>query len=59
MASAANKKIIPCAISGSYNIFKRNLTITYGDPIDITDLTLEEANNSLRKKIEKLLYKEN
>lgn len=59
MANAANKKIIPCAISGSYNLFKRNLTITYGDPIDTTDLTLEEANKLLRENIEKLLYKEN
>ena len=55
MASKANKKIIPCAIIGKYKIFRRSLTIKYGEAIDVSGMEIEEANLLLRNKIIKLL----
>lgn len=55
MASQSNKKIIPCAISGKYKLFRRGLVVKYGEALDISGMELEEANLLLRNKIIELL----
>lgn len=55
MAKEANKKIIPCAIIGKYKIFRRRLTLKYGEAIDVSGMELEDANLLLRNKIIELL----
>ena len=58
LAQKTDSYIVPFAITGDYKFRSKNLKITYGKPFKITDMTLEEANDKLYKKIEKLL-KEN
>lgn len=55
MAKATGKKIVPCAITGSYKIFRSTVKVRYGKAIDISDMELEEANELLRNKIMELL----
>ena len=55
MASVTGKKIIPCAITGNYKIFRSNLKIKYGKAIDVNGMDLIDANNLLREKILELL----
>ena len=55
MASQSNKKIIPCAISGKYKLFRRGIVVKYGEALDIGGMELEEANLLLRNKIIELL----
>lgn len=58
LAQKTDSYIVPFAITGDYKFRSKNLKITYGKPFKITNMTLEEANDKLYKKIEKLL-KEN
>ena len=55
MACRSGKKIIPCAISGSYKMFRSSVVIRYGKAIDVSGMELEEANLLLRNKIIELL----
>jgi len=55
MAKEGNKKIVPCAISGKYKLFRSNVVIRYGKAIDISDMELDRANDLLRSKIIELL----
>ncbi len=56
LAKETNTKIIPLAISGRYLPF-HGLTIEYGDPIDVSNMELEEANQLLEEKVRELLLK--
>ena len=58
MASVTGKKIIPCAITGEYKVFRSTLRVRYGEAIDISGMELEEANNLLREKILLLMEEE-
>ena len=55
LAQKTNSYIVPFAITGNYKFRSKNLTITYGKPFKINDMTLEEANDKLYKTVEKLL----
>ena len=55
-AKKTNVCIIPFAITGSYNIFKRNLKQIYGKPYKVTG-DLEKENKKLMKKVENLIKK--
>lgn len=59
MAKKANCKIIPYSITGDYKFRSKNLKIEFGAPLDISQLSTEEANNLLYKKVKKLLLKNN
>ena len=55
MAKETGKKIVPCALSGSYKFFRSTIKVVYGEAIDISDMELEDANELLREKIILLL----
>ncbi len=54
MAKDTNTKIIPFAITGSYQLFKR-IKIKFGEAITIKSDDLEYENNKLRNTIEKMI----
>ncbi len=56
LAKETGTKIIPFAISGKYRPF-HGLTIEYGQPIDISNMELQEANELLKEKVTELLLK--
>ena len=55
LAEKTDSYIVPFAITGDYKFRSKNLKITYCRPFKINDMTLEEANDKLYKKVEKLL----
>ena len=55
MAHDTKTKIIPFAIKGKYQIFSKNLVITFGEAIDVYSENLTEENDKLRKIIMELL----
>ncbi len=48
--------IVPFSITGSYNIFKRNIRLIYGKPYKVTG-DLEIENEKLMKKVKDLIKK--
>ena len=58
MAKKTNATIVPFGITGDYKFRSKNLTIRYGTPFKVGNMTLEEANNKLYKEVERLM-KEN
>ena len=57
LAQKTNTKILPFAIRGDYKIFKNDLEIEFGKPIDVIGKQKEEANEYLRNEVLKLLEK--
>lgn len=55
MAQKSNATIVPCVITGKYKFRSKNLKITYGNPFKVDDMSLEEANDLLRKEMLRLL----
>ena len=55
MASKTDATIVPFGITGDYKFRSKNLTIRYGKPFKVGNMTLEEANNKLQKEVEKLM----
>ena len=55
MAKRAQSKIIPYAITGDYRFRSKDLQIRFGEPLDMADLTVEEANTLLYNTIKELL----
>ncbi len=55
MGQRAECPVIPYSIVGDYRFRSRNLTITFGEPIDVTNLSVEEANGILFDKVKELL----
>ena len=58
MANKTDSYIVPFGITGDYKFRSKNLTIRYGKPFKIGNMTLVDANNKLYKEVEKLM-KEN
>lgn len=58
MAKKTNATIVPFGLTGDYHFRSKNLTVRFGTPFKVNDMSLEEANNKLYKEIEKLM-KEN
>ena len=55
MAQRTGCKLIPYAVTGDYCFRSRNLKITYGEPLDVYNLSVEEANELLRNTILKMM----
>ncbi len=55
-AKKTNCYIVPFSITGSYNIFKRNIKLTYGKPYKVTG-DLEKENEKLMRKVIDLIKK--
>ncbi len=58
MAKKTNATIIPFGLTGDYKFRSKNLTIRYGTPFQVGDMSLEEANLKLYQEVEHLM-KEN
>ncbi len=57
MASKTNATIVPFGITGDYKFKSKNLTIKYGKPFKVENMTLEEANNKLFEEVKNLITK--
>ena len=55
IAKQSNAKIIPFAIKGGYKIFRKGLNIEFGEPLDISKMEIEEANEVVRNEVLDLL----
>lgn len=58
MAQKTNATIVPFGLTGDYKFRSKNLTIRFGKPFKVGDMTLEEANKKLYNEIGRLM-KEN
>ena len=59
MAKRTGCKLIPYAVTGDYKFRSRTLKITYGEPLDIKDLSVEEANQLLYDTVKKMMIENN
>ena len=57
MAKKTGATIVPAGITGDYKFRTKNLTLRFGTPFKVDDMTLEEANNKLRDEVGKLMRK--
>ena len=57
MAKKTNSKLVPFGITGDYKFRSKNLVARFGNPIEIGDMSLEEANKKLEKAIKDLMRK--
>lgn len=57
LAKKTNTKIIPFAIKGKYKLFRKSVKLEFGEPIDFSEMELEEANRYLENQVLKLLRK--
>ena len=55
MAKKTNATIVPFGLTGDYKFRSKNLTIRYGTPFKVENMTLEEANDKLYNEVEKLM----
>ncbi len=55
MAKRANCKVVPYSITGEYKFRSKDLKITFGEPLDLSDMSVEKANLLLYEKIKTLL----
>lgn len=58
MGIRTNSQVIPYAITGAYRFRSKNLKITFGKPLDVKDLPVEEANEQLFGTIKEMLLLE-
>ncbi len=57
IAKQSNSKIVPFAIKGEYKLFRKKLIIEFGEPVDVSQMELEEANDYIRNEVLNLLRK--
>lgn len=55
MAQKTGATIIPFGITGDYKFRSKNLTIRYGKPFKVDNMTLIEANDKLYNTVKKLM----
>ncbi len=55
MTQRTGCKLVPYAIKGDYRFRSKNLRITFGKPIEIQGMSVEEANALLYSNVKKLL----
>lgn len=55
MAKKTDAYIVPVGITGEYKFRSKDLTIRIGKPFKVSDLSLEEANEKLKKEISSLM----
>ena len=51
LAKKTNALIVPFAIAGSYKLFRYDMSVRFGKPLDISDIELTEANDILYQNI--------
>ena len=55
MAKKTDAYIVPVGITGKYKFRSKDLTIRIGKPFKVSNLSLEEANEKLKKEISSLM----
>lgn len=55
MAQETNSLIVPFGVTGDYKVSNNNLTLRFGNPINVNNMDLEEANKCLRNTVKKLV----
>ncbi len=55
MAKKSDAYIVPFGLTGDYKFRSKNLTVRYGEPFKVNDMTLEEANIRLYNEVERLM----
>lgn len=55
MAKKADAYIVPFGLTGDYKFRSKNLTIRYGEPFKVGNMTTEEANEKLYREVERLM----
>lgn len=55
MAKRTNCKVVPYSITGDYKFRSKNLKIVFGEPIDFSDNTVEEANEILFNTVKRMI----
>ena len=55
LAKKNNALVIPVGVSGDYKFRPKNLVARIGEPIDVSEMDLEEANEKLHKAVETLI----
>ena len=57
MAQNTGALIVPCAIRGKFKVFRKGLEIEYGKPLDVSGMTVEDANDFVKNEVLNLLRK--
>lgn len=57
MAKETNATIVPFVITGKYKFWNNNLKVTFLKPFKVNNMSLDEANNKLRRMMLKELKK--
>lgn len=55
MAKKTDAYIVPFGLTGDYKFRSKNLTVRYGEPFKVGDMSVEEANRKLRSEVERLM----
>lgn len=55
LAKKTDAYLVPFGITGDYKFRSKNLTIRYGKPFKVTDMTTEQANEKLYREVERLM----
>ena len=55
LAKKNNALVVPVGVSGDYKFRPKNLVARIGEPIDVSEMDLEEANEKLHKAVETLI----
>ncbi len=55
MAKRSDAYIVPFGLTGDYKFRSKNLTVRYGEPFKVDDMTVEEANEKLYHEVERLM----
>ena len=55
MAKKSDAYIVPFGLTGDYKFRSKNLTVRYGEPFKVGDMTNEEANKKLYEEVERLM----
>lgn len=55
MAKKTDAYIVPFGLTGDYKFRSKNLTINFGKPFKVGDMTLEEANQKLFNEVKSLM----
>lgn len=55
MADKTDSYIVPFGLTGDYKFRSKNLTVRYGEPFKVGEMSIEEANEKLRNEVERLM----
>ena len=57
IAKSTNTPILPFAIKGEYKLFRKSITLEFGNPMDRSKMEIEEGKEYLRNEVLKLYRK--